>query len=134
MDLAIDFCEDVDPLPATTVQKIVHLFEEAGAQAKVSSIHVNGWFGAYDKLTMSLNFLQKEFQISAEEAKTQVAFSGDSPNDEPMFTYFPHSFGVANIQQFADQIKNKPSYLADFRGGRGFQQIADQIIARHSRN
>ena len=44
-DLAIDYCEDVAPLPVEKVDQIVHLFEEAGARAKISSIHVNGWFG-----------------------------------------------------------------------------------------
>ena len=45
-DLAIDFREDVEPLPPEAIDRIVALFHEAGAVAKVSSIHVNGWFGA----------------------------------------------------------------------------------------
>ena len=49
-DLAVDFCEDVPPLPRTDIERIVAIFERHGAHAKVSSIHVNGWFGAYDKL------------------------------------------------------------------------------------
>ena len=52
-DLAIDFCEDVPALPKSSVEQIVSLFEKAGAVAKVSSIHVNGWFGNYDKLAMT---------------------------------------------------------------------------------
>ncbi len=128
MDLAIDFCEDVPALPSAEVKKIVALFERAGAQAKVSSIHVNGWFGKYDKLSMSLHFLKKEFQLSAEEAKKQCAFAGDSPNDEPMFKYFPHSFAVANIQNFMDQIKNPPTYVAAKKGGKGFAEIAQTLL------
>ncbi|KYG64432.1 HAD family hydrolase [Bdellovibrio bacteriovorus] len=128
MDLAIDFCEDVPALPRTEVQKIVDIFHSHGAQAKVSSIHVNGWFGAYDKLTMSLKFLQKEFSVTADEAKKVCGFSGDSPNDEPMFAYFPHSFAVANIQNFIDQIKNKPTYVTQQRGGLGFTEIANAIL------
>ncbi len=128
MDLAIDFCEDVQPLPKQEVQKIVDIFHQHGAQAKVSSIHVNGWFGNYDKLTMSLRFLEKEFGISANEAKNMCAFSGDSPNDEPMFAYFPHSFAVANINNFLDQIKNKPTYVTRERGGVGFTEIAQAIL------
>ena len=52
-DLAIDFCEDVPALPMTEVEKIVAYFEQGGARAKISSIHVNGWFGDYDKLAMT---------------------------------------------------------------------------------
>jgi HAD superfamily hydrolase (TIGR01484 family) len=128
MDLAIDFCEDVTPLPRTEVQKIVDIFHAHGAQAKVSSIHVNGWFGQYDKLTMSLRFLEREFGISAEEAKKVCGFSGDSPNDEPMFQYFPNSFAVENIRNFIDQIKHKPSFVTLNRGGLGFTEIAAAIL------
>jgi HAD superfamily hydrolase (TIGR01484 family) len=128
MDLAIDFCEDVPALPKASVDHIVKIFEKHGAQAKVSSIHVNGWFGTYDKLTMSLRFLEKEFGVAAEQAKEVCAFSGDSPNDEPMFTYFPHSFAVANINNFIDQIKNKPTYVAKQRGGHGFVEIAEAVL------
>ncbi|MGZ3743229.1 MAG: HAD family hydrolase [Pseudobdellovibrionaceae bacterium] len=128
MDLAIDFCEDVPALPKSEVQKIVEIFEQHGAQAKVSSIHVNGWFGSYDKLTMTLTMLQKEFGVSPEEAKRICAFCGDSPNDEPMFGYFPHSYAVANIQTFLADLKQKPRHLAKSRGGHGFAEIAKGIL------
>ena len=128
MDLAIDFCEDVPALPRAQVQKIVEIFNQHGAQAKVSSIHVNGWFGQYDKLTMSLQFLKTEFGLTPEQAKEVCGFSGDSPNDEPMFAYFPHSFAVANLNHFIDMIKHKPSFIASQRGGLGFEQIAQAIL------
>src|SRR5947209_10850478 len=44
-DLAIDFCEDVPRLGDASVAKIVSIMEAHGLTAKVSSIHVNGWFG-----------------------------------------------------------------------------------------
>src|SRR3954466_14282274 len=43
-DLAIDFGADVPPLQLADVERIVAIFERHGAHAKVSSIHVNGWF------------------------------------------------------------------------------------------
>lgn len=129
MDLAIDFCEDVPALPSEKVDEIVGMFEAVGAKAKVSSIHVNGWFGDYDKLKMTLRFLKSEFDLSEAEAKKRCAFCGDSPNDEPMFAAFPHSFGVANIQDFAERLKTPPTYVAKSRGGRGFTEIAKQILS-----
>ena len=128
MDLAIDFCEDVPALPQDQIQKIVSIFKKHGAQAKVSSIHVNGWFGDYDKLTMSLRFLKDQFGLSQEQALQQCAFCGDSPNDEPMFKYFPNSFAVANIQNFISQIKNSPQFVSSSRGGLGFAEIASAIL------
>ena len=127
-DLAIDFCEDVPPLTSVDVQKIVALFEKHGAQAKVSSIHVNGWFGTYNKLTMALCYLEREWQVKAEQAPVVAGFSGDSPNDEPMFAYFPHSFGVANIKKFIVNLKSPPTYVTTHEGGHGFVEIAQQII------
>lgn len=127
-DLAIDFCEDVPALSKESVQKIVDIFSKHGAQAKISSIHVNGWFGSYNKLTMVLKYLELEWNINPEEAKSVAGFSGDSPNDEPMFAYFPHSFGVANIKDFETQLRNPPQYVATQRGGAGFVEIAERII------
>ena len=45
-DLAIDYCEDVPRLSAQNVARIVALMQAEGLTAKVSSIHVNGWFGS----------------------------------------------------------------------------------------
>src|SRR5213075_2595311 len=52
-DLAIDYCEDVAPLSREDVDRIVAMMQAEGMTAKVSSIHVNGWFGRYDKLSMT---------------------------------------------------------------------------------
>lgn len=128
MDLAVDFCEDVPALPPGSVDKIVSIFKSAGAQAKVSSIHVNGWFGEYDKLTMTLRLLQNEFGLSRADALRRAAFCGDSPNDEPMFDAFPFSFGVANIKDFADRLKTPPKFVASSRGGSGFVEIAQTFL------
>ncbi len=132
MDLAIDFCEDVPKLPKSQVDRIVQIFKKYGAQAKVSSIHVNGWFGKYDKLSMSLKFLKDEFGLSEQQVQARCCFSGDSPNDEPMFTYFPLSFAVANISEFLDEIQHKPGFLAKQRGGLGFAEITEQILKHRS--
>lgn len=128
MDLAIDFCEDVPALSKSEVLKIVSIFENHGAHAKVSSIHVNGWFGDYNKLSMTLKMLKNEFAVTPEKAKEICAFSGDSPNDEPMFEFFPNSFGVANILEFNDQIKTPPQYVSTQKGGLGFVEIAAALL------
>jgi HAD superfamily hydrolase (TIGR01484 family) len=128
MDLAIDFCEDVPRLPKSEVERIVATFRKYGAQAKVSSIHVNGWFGNYDKLSMSLKFLNQEFGVSEKDSLTKCAFCGDSPNDEPMFAFFPNSFAVSNIAEFLPELRHRPGYIANHRGGLGFAEIAEQIL------
>jgi HAD superfamily hydrolase (TIGR01484 family) len=128
-DLAIDFCEDVPALPPAAVERIVALFEEAGAVAKVSSIHVNGWFGAYDKLTMTRRFLADAFDIDLDAHRDRFVFCGDSPNDAPMFGFFPLACGVANVRDFAGRISAEPAFVAPSRGGAGFVEIAERILA-----
>ena len=41
-DLAIDFCEDVPPLPLAAAAAIVKIFEAAGATAKIRDFSANG--------------------------------------------------------------------------------------------
>jgi hydroxymethylpyrimidine pyrophosphatase-like HAD family hydrolase len=127
-DLAIDFCEDVPPLNEFEVQKIVGLFQEAGAQAKVSSIHVNGWFGNYDKLSMTQTLFTREFGLKLQEQLGITLFIGDSPNDEPMFEFFDLSVGVANIQRQLHRLTHPPKFVTPSKAGDGFVDIAQYIL------
>jgi HAD superfamily hydrolase (TIGR01484 family) len=131
-DLAIDYCEDVPRLPAAAVERIKAMFEEAGATAKVSSIHVNGWFGAYDKLAMTRRFLADCFSIDLDTDRDRFVFAGDSPNDAPMFGFFPHSVGVANVRDFAGRLESEPAYVTQGRAGTGFVELADWLLAARS--
>lgn len=126
-DLAIDFCEDVKPLSKDKIQNIVEIFRTHKATAKISSIHVNGWFGKYDKLSMCKTFMKKEFKLDLNSNQNMCAFIGDSPNDEPMFQFFKNSFAVNNIREFLDELKYKPNYITNSNGGQGFTEFATQI-------
>jgi len=128
-DLAIDFREDVAELPPAAIDRIVSLFGEAGATAKVSSIHVNGWFGSYDKLGMTRILLQECFGIDLDARRDEFVFAGDSPNDAPMFAFFPNAVGVANVTDFADRLSALPAYVTRSRCGAGFVELADALIA-----
>jgi HAD superfamily hydrolase (TIGR01484 family) len=131
-DLAIDFCEDVPPLDPTDVERIVAIFEKYGATAKVSSIHVNGWFGDYDKKTMCEIFYRNEFHQELSQNLSQCAFIGDSPNDEPLFAFFENSFAVANIKNFLNQLEHPPAYLCPSPGGSGFKEFCDQLLVSNT--
>ena len=127
-DLAIDFCEDVVPLPDQQVDRIVGLMEAEGMTAKVSSIHVNGWFGRYDKLDMTKRFLAEALGIDLDAQKDRFVFVGDSPNDAPMFGYFPLSVGVANVARFADRIATLPAFVTKSEAGAGFVELAERLL------
>jgi HAD superfamily hydrolase (TIGR01484 family) len=126
-DLAIDFCEDVPPLGGKAVQEIVCCFTRAGAKAKISSIHVNGWYGDYDKLAMTRCFFADIFALDLDKNRHQVLYVGDSPNDAPMFGFFPHSVGVANVLHFAGQLEHEPAWVTEKEGGDGFAELVDYL-------
>ena len=128
-DLAIDFCEDVPRLPKGDVSRIAAIFERFGATAKISSIHVNGWFGGYDKLSTTRLFLAECFGIDIDRERETIVFSGDSPNDAPMFGFFPASIGVANVLDSAEEIASPPTFVTMGRSAAGFAEIADALIA-----
>ncbi len=128
IDVAIDFCEDVPPLPLATAQKIAAAFTAEGCVAKVSSIHVNAWIGAHDKLTMSRRFLGEALEIDSERDGEQIAYCGDSPNDAPMFAYFRNGIGVANVRPFVPLMKHLPRYVTKAEGGAGFAEAAKAVL------
>ena len=128
-DLAIDYAEDVPRLDEPGVQNIVRLMQDAGMTAKVSSIHVNGWFGYHDKLSMSRLIAQELFGVDLDAERAHVVYAGDSPNDAPMFAHFPYSVGVANTKDFVGQMDALPKYVTRGRSGEGFSELAAKLIA-----
>ncbi len=132
-DLAVDFCEDVAPLSAESIDRIVAILTQAGVTAKVSSIHVNGWFGNYDKLTMTKLFATDCLGVDLDAAEQAFVFTGDSPNDGPMFNFFSNSIGVANVRDFEDRLTNPPTYITDGFGGQGFSEVARLLIDAKSK-
>jgi HAD superfamily hydrolase (TIGR01484 family) len=129
-DLAIDYCEDVPALPMQTAERIAALMRDAGLTAKVSSIHVNGWFGTYDKLGMTRVLLHERFGLELDKEKRRIAFVGDSPNDQPMFACFENSVGVANVRRFEAQLHDKPRYVTQGSSGEGFAELARHLIGK----
>jgi HAD superfamily hydrolase (TIGR01484 family) len=127
-DLAIDYCEDVPPLPLEVAERIAALMRAEGLTAKVSSIHVNGWFGNYDKLAMAQALFGEFFKILPEMLRQEFAFAGDSPNDAPMFAYFENSVGVANVARFG-KLEAEPKYVTRGFAGSGFAELAAHLLA-----
>ena len=127
-DLAIDFREDVAELPREKVMRIVEIMQAEGLTAKVSSIHVNGWFGDYDKLSTTRLMLREEFAIDIDREREDFVFAGDSPNDQPMFAFFPNAVGVANVLEMADLMSDFPAWITPSAGAAGFAELAEALI------
>ena len=129
LDLAVDFCEDVPRLDDTAIDKIVAEFDAAGAVCKVSSIHVNGWFGQFDKLTGCRHLLADLREPGLDDAASTWAYFGDSANDEPMFRHFELSIGVANVRDFLPRMTAWPRFVTTGNGGHGFAEGVARILA-----
>ena len=123
-DLAVDFCEDVTPWPESEVERLVKFCESQGAIAKISSIHVNTWFGNYTKIEGIRYFLsQLKTELKLPEFE-EFIYVGDSPNDEPMFHAFELSVGVANVKPFLPKLKSPPKFMTSSEAGAGFSELA----------
>ena len=117
-------------LPDDAIDRIIALMRAAGMTAKMSSIHVNGWFGAYDKLAMTRTLLRDEFGIDVDAERDRFIFVGDSPNDAPMFEHFPYSVGVANVRAFAGRIATPPALCNRARVRRGIRRAGSASARR----
>ncbi len=127
-DLAIDWCEDVPALPLEAAERIAALMRAAGLEAKLSSIHVNGWFGDYDKLAGVKLLFAERFAADLERVNRHQVFVGDSPNDAPMFAFFDNSVAVANIARFAGRLAAEPKYVTRRAAGAGFAELATHLL------
>jgi HAD superfamily hydrolase (TIGR01484 family) len=124
-DLAIDYAEDVGPLPLATAERIAELLRLEGLRTAVSSIHVHGWLGDYDKLVTVRDLLGRRFEVDLDKDSAAAVYIGDSPNDAPMFDFFPKSVGVANVRRFAGL---QPKYVTLGESGAGFTELARHLL------
>ncbi len=125
-DLAIDFCEDVEPWAETEVLRLEAFCRDQGAQVKRSSIHINTWYGDFDKAYGFESWMKQGPQVP--QKWNEWIYLGDSPNDEPQFEKFPLSVGVANIQPYLSRLRTRPRFITAGEAGAGFVEVVDGIL------
>lgn len=126
-DLAIDFREE-GTLSIDDAVRIREIAESFGARAKISSIHVNIWIGNFDKFSMTKHLFRVLWNVALPKRAEEIAFCGDSPNDEPMFEAFPLSFAVRNLKDYEHLLMRKPAFMSEREYGTGFREIVSQIV------
>ena len=131
-DLAIDYCEDVEPLSKVEIAAICRIIEEEGASYKVSSIHINCWYGPHDKVFGVREYLHHKGLDLADNQESMV-FIGDSPNDAPLFQALRHSIAVANIRPFLGELEALPAYITPLASAAGFCQAVETILTGRGR-
>ncbi len=127
-DIAIDHSEFTH-LPQEAIDRCVQLMRSAGMNATVSSIHINGWFGAHDKWVGAQWIVRELLGRDLAAELDRWVYVGDSTNDQKMFERFPHSVGVANIARFVPQLQHLPRYATLGERGAGFAEMARALLA-----
>jgi hydroxymethylpyrimidine pyrophosphatase-like HAD family hydrolase len=127
-DIAVDHSEFAH-LQQESIDHAVRLMCEAGMNATVSSIHINGWYGTHNKLEGARWIVRELFGRDLNAEMDRWVYVGDSTNDQLMFEHFPHSVGVANIARFVPQLTHLPRYVTQGERGAGFAEVAQAILA-----
>ena len=125
-DIAIDHSEFTH-LSAEKIAQAIQIMQSEGMNATVSSIHINGWFGAHNKLSGARWIVRERFGRALDAEIDKWVYVGDSTNDQLMFAHFPHSIGVANIRRFEAQLAHKPRYITVGERGAGFAEVTTAI-------
>ena len=126
-DIAIDHSEFTH-LPQDAIDHAVRIMRDAGMNATVSSIHINGWFGAHNKREGARWIVRELFGRDLDAEIERWVYVGDSANDQLMFAHFPHSVGVANIARFVPQLTHLPRYVTRGERGAGFAELARALV------
>ena len=130
-DMAIDHSE-FTTLPPEQIAQVVAIMHSEGMHATVSSIHINGWFGAHNKLEGARWAVHTLYGRDLDAELDAWVFVGDSTNDQLMFETFPNSVGVANMRRFQAQLTHLPRYITQAERGAGFAEVAAAVLAERS--
>ena len=130
LDLAIELVNAKGaPLPQMMHDDIMVILNRRGMNTKKSSIHINAYFGDYDKLTMAELMVKELWNEDLAATRDQWLFIGDSVNDAGMFEFFPLSVGVANVRHVLAELPKPPAYVTSSDGGAGFAEMVKVLLA-----
>ena len=127
-DLAFDYAE-FNQQPPEDVQRVLAVLQRTGMHTTMSSIHIHGCFGDFNKWLGARWIARELLQRDLEAEIDRWVFVGDSGNDQVMFQHCTHSVGVANIARFADQLTHLPTYVTQGARGAGFSEVASALLA-----
>jgi HAD superfamily hydrolase (TIGR01484 family) len=131
-DVAFDLIEDGPKIDDETAARIRAILVDEGLTVTQSSVHINAWFGSFDKASMVDRVLRTCFSSSLDAASATLAYVGDSQNDGPLFARAGVSVGVANIAPSLETLRARgqaPRFLVEGQGGFGFAQVVAALAA-----
>ena len=126
-DLAFDYAEHHRMTPAGVAQ-VLAVLERAGMRTTVSSIHIHGCWGDFNKWQGAQWIVRSLYGRELAQELDRWVFVGDSGNDQVMFQHFHHSVGVANIHDCAERLTHLPVYVTPSARGAGFAEVAQALL------
>jgi HAD superfamily hydrolase (TIGR01484 family) len=126
-DIAFDHSE-FSHLPQTAMVEVLHILRSEGMTATVSSIHINAWFGAHNKLEGARWIVRALWGRDLDAEIDQWVYVGDSTNDQVMFAHCANSVGVANIRRFEAQLTQPPQFITRGERGAGFAELTQHLL------
>ncbi len=114
--------------PRERIDQMKRAASELGARTFESSIHLHVTLDGDDKASGTVRAIAQSFGEDASGALERYAFIGDSGNDEPCFSAFRVTFGVANVARWLARLSVPPRFVAKEEQGAGFAEIAERIV------
>jgi HAD superfamily hydrolase (TIGR01484 family) len=115
-------------VPAEACAALLTYLQRQGARTTMSSVHIHASFEVDDKASGLLRLGAQLLGCDEGQARSRVAYLGDSGNDAPAFAAFPQSFGVANVAAHVAKFSVPPRYVATQAMGLGFVEIVTRLV------
>ena len=109
-------------VPVTRAEALARMRE----RPRKVSIHVNGWFGAWDKASG----LHRFYVITLTSGRTVLPTSATRQR-WPLFEIAALSVGVANIRDFTD-LPEAPAFVTPSAQGAGFAEFVTRLMEEQS--
>jgi hydroxymethylpyrimidine pyrophosphatase-like HAD family hydrolase len=114
---------------AARVDEVESYARNCGARTVRSSVHLHVCFDGSDKGSGAVRTIVSAFGLDATTARARFAFIGDSENDEPAFSTFLTTVGVANLR---GRPTVAPKYRTEAERGLGFAEFSEHLVRRRT--
>lgn len=122
-----DIAYDKTQNTSECIDDIKHIVESLGGKWAESSIHLNVWFGDYNKRDGVKAFLPYITNDSIDTFISSSIYLGDSFNDQIMFDFFPSSIGMKSVEDRRKEFEILPKYITNGYGGYGFSEVVEKL-------
>lgn len=123
-----DIAYDKAMMTDSEIQALRNILTLFGASMAESSIHINSWFGSYDKKSALKFFMEKCLGVSEADFLSHSIYLGDSFNDQPLFDYIPTSIGMHTVEDKRSGFHSLPEYITMGTSGDGWVEVVNAIV------